>query len=1172
MLAGEYEENQAANHYNQGVSCHEQGDIDSAIIEYKESIKWNSGLYQSYYNLGIIYASRKNYSDAKLMFKKVTELEPYSYDAHYNLGIMYAETKDIESAVYELEKATFLKPDSEQAHLALGSVYAQNNQELKAISEFRKAYSINPHNAEVKEILDSYDKQTYKKTSSSSTKNTDDLSGWVWPLILIAIFGWKFITKIFHYLVEMSKKILRQIRDPLNRSNRLILKAKKMRELRNFRKAQLFSGKALVILTSPESLAIDKHAKRNSVAGHSEVYKLQISTCYIYAKSAYLSKNISIGEILGEVQKVVSWDYSLSYLLGELFYLKNDFKKSLDCFTKLANTNNDMLVNLWLGILNYKVSNYEQGLKALEGVDFPIQRSDIKEEYLLDDHRELSIYCLQYKGLCCYALKYWNKAISCFELIEKEYSIDVELKHYLSQAYFNTKNYPEALRTINECLETEPSNLDLLIERAKIYKHIGKLEDAEEIIKSALTIASDNHKVYYELAVICSLRNNFNDALVCFNKSIQLHSDNFAAYCKKGILYEKNICYDKAIESYLLAIKADEQNPLPNTRIGISYCKQGKYRKALPYFEKALDLGDNTNQALYFSGLAYVNTNNLNAGLAKWLNLSKNNKSDTVLYKDVVKLKDLIINREKYLYGELKQEIGRENWYKSYRILDEIKNSTTNRNTVLNCMSYVRNRLLPELLRHNKRAELSDILKSGLKDNPTNYSLLHNISVLYYWWTNDSEQNNFKSIYEYKLWENLIGYWTTIVNNDEFWNKWAKRKIWIKKNDDLDLHKIGKNLMSNLETKVLSSIERSRQQNDKDSLTMYKDSLKKIHTEMKFVSYYKELKNILSLDISAIPDMYSETLIRDLGIQNYIIELTDLAIQKEPCNEKIRKIKYYLSPFRYIALLVEDENFEAAIKEIEALPPNCKNNNIVCDLMNLSKLKLGATYLQNDNIINHILKTEKIWRECNVADNGISIYVIETAAINAMTKYKSENKNETAICAGELALKFIPNNLEIKILLSILLNDRGVEKWNSGLTDFSDNSGISDLKRALEYNPNYLKAKRNLSIIYNLIGWKHIAQKETNDNVKDMFEKSLELDKDNEDAKKGIATYYNNLGIICANANKNQDATNCFLWALHYNPMDKTILRNLKAVDNVKYQEHVDWLKKCGIDNEEENA
>ena len=1218
-IAGDYEDNQAIDHYNQGVTYHKQGRIDVAVTEYKQAIAYNPNLSEAHYNLGLIYADKKDYTDAKIMFKRVTELEPYKYEAQYNLGIMYSETGATESAILAFERAVSLSPDNEDARLALGAIYAKNNQDTKAIAELRQAYRINPYNADVKKVLDEYDSQSqrtatnyYRRSSStSSTKSSDSPWSWLWILVWVGIFAWKGILKlllaIFSRIAYELKQVWGRFKNPFNRARRLLLNAEKKKEAGDFKKAQSLSGEALKLLTSPEVVLRSKHIKDSVV--NKLFYDLQIWACHLYAKSAYLGKNVNIEDILDKFKKVVTWDHSLLYLLGELTYAKNDFRKSFEYFSKrAASDKNNALVNLWLGILNYKLKNFKESFPLFESVNFPIQKKDIKERCLFDDPNTLSSDYLKFKGLSAYACQKWSCVIECFELLKKDYTIDNDLKFYLSRAYLKAGNYSEALRVINECINLEPNDPDLLIERAKIYKLSDRLQDADSDLKKALSISSEDHRVYFELALICSLQNKPNDALVCLGKAIQIKPDDFRSHYNKGMLYEKGNIYDKAIDSYLSAVKIDENNPFPNTRIGISYCKQGKYTDALPYFEKAIALGDNSNQALYFSGLAYANTENYSKGVSKWVELSENIKSDPTgstryiiarvdkngrrldsrvasvpktsganlsigpLSEDIAKLKDLSVNREKYLFRELEQETKKQNWHKAYSLLNDIKRTATDRSVVFNIVSYVRNRLFPDFLHSNKRSELSGMLKNGLRENPTNYNLLHNISVLYYWWTINAEQNNSKDIQDYKLWDNLIGYWTAIVNNDEFWEKWAKRKPWIKNKDDLDLSKIRNNLMSHLETRILSSSEKDRQQNDDASLAKHGSNLKKLHIEKKFVTYYKELKSILSNDVAAIPDMYSETLIRDLDMQNYIIELSDLAIQKDPHNEKINRIKYYLSPYRYIAILVEDENYEHAIKELEALPSNCKNDSIVCGLMNISKLKLGASYLQNDNITNHMARTEKLWNECQIMNNELSNSIIESAALGAMKKFKAEGKIDIGICAGELALKFDRDCNDVKGFLSILFNDRGVSKWNSGLTDFSVNGGIYDMEKALEFNSDNVRAKKNLSIMYSLLGWKHIRQKDrNNDSIPEMFNKALELDKDNEDAKKGFSIYWNDLGIAYGNTDDKETVTKCFILALQYAPLEKTIIGNLRRVNYSKYQEHVNALKEYGIDIEKED-
>ena len=482
--AGEDDEYLATEHYNQGVTYHKQGYIDSAISEYKEAISLNSGLSEAYYNLGIIYAEKKEYAEATTMFKRVTEIKPYNYGAHYNLGIMYSESEAPDNAIYELERAVSLDENKEQAHLALGSLYAKNKQDSKAISEFRKAYAINPANYKVKEVIDSYDHPRYVQTAPVQT-SSDSSYGWIWLLILAAIFGWKFILAMFNRTRCLLKSVWDKFKNPINRAKRFILNAKKFKDAKEYNKAQALAGEALDILTSPDAMLLNRHYKSGSISNPSEMHELQISACYLYAKTAYLSKVVAVDDILSKLKKVVSWDFSILYLLGELAYAQNDFRKSIDYFSKLAASGKNEMVNLWLGILNYKLSNFSESLLLLKSVNFPIQKSSIKDEYLCNDIKELSIGYLKFKGLGFYACKKWGGVIECFELMKKEYAIDADLKFYLARSYLNLSNYAEALKIIDECIALEPNDSDLLIERSRIYRRMNNLGKAGQDIHRA---------------------------------------------------------------------------------------------------------------------------------------------------------------------------------------------------------------------------------------------------------------------------------------------------------------------------------------------------------------------------------------------------------------------------------------------------------------------------------------------------------------------------------------------------------------------------------------------------------------------------------------------------------------------------------------------------------------
>ena len=104
---------------------------------------------------------------------------------------------------------------------------------------------------------------------------------------------------------------------------------------------------------------------------------------------------------------------------------------------------------------------------------------------------------------------------------------------------------------------------------------------------------------------------------------------------------------------------------------------------------------------------------------------------------------------------------------------------------------------------------------------------------------------------------------------------------------------------------------------------------------------------------------------------------------------------------------------------------------------------------------------------------------------------------------------------ELLSLLSIVLNFRGVNRWNASQA----NDGVKDLERSVKFNPENMVAKSNLAIMYNL------------------------------------------LGIRCADSDEFSRAADYFISSLKLVPDDKTVLNNLKKANSEKHREYLAYLQ-----------
>ena len=101
--------------YNKGVSLQEQGYLDSCIIPYSTSFRYDSSMTLSAFNLGWVYNQKQEYSKSILKFKRVLKLEPNNVSALYMNAVNYEVLGEKEKAIDHLKKALRINPEYKEA-------------------------------------------------------------------------------------------------------------------------------------------------------------------------------------------------------------------------------------------------------------------------------------------------------------------------------------------------------------------------------------------------------------------------------------------------------------------------------------------------------------------------------------------------------------------------------------------------------------------------------------------------------------------------------------------------------------------------------------------------------------------------------------------------------------------------------------------------------------------------------------------------------------------------------------------------------------------------------------------------------------------------------------------------------------------------------------------------
>ncbi len=143
----------AATHYNFGITLEELGRLDGALASYKQAVALKPDYAEAHNNLGNTLKELGRLDEAEASYKKAIALEPDFAKAHNNLGIMLKKLNRLDEAVASYKQAIVLKPDYTEAHYNLGITFEELGRLDEALTSYKQAIAFKPDSAEAHRAL-----------------------------------------------------------------------------------------------------------------------------------------------------------------------------------------------------------------------------------------------------------------------------------------------------------------------------------------------------------------------------------------------------------------------------------------------------------------------------------------------------------------------------------------------------------------------------------------------------------------------------------------------------------------------------------------------------------------------------------------------------------------------------------------------------------------------------------------------------------------------------------------------------------------------------------------------------------------------------------------------------------------------------------------------------------
>ena len=169
---------------------------------------------------------------------------------------------------------------------------------------------------------------------------------------------------------------------------------------------------------------------------------------------------------------------------------------------------------------------------------------------------------------------------------------------------YTQAEHQEALNQASQLLKRFANSVILHNIIGAANKGLGRLDDAIEAYKKAISLKPDYADVYNNMGIALKDQSKLDEAIEAYNKAISLKPDYAEAYCNVGNALKDQGKLENAIEAYTKAISLKPDYAEAYNNIGIALQDQGKLEHAIEAYTKAITTKPNYAEAYYNMGNA----------------------------------------------------------------------------------------------------------------------------------------------------------------------------------------------------------------------------------------------------------------------------------------------------------------------------------------------------------------------------------------------------------------------------------------------------------------------------------------------------------------------------------------------------------------------------------------
>ncbi len=193
-------------------------------------------------------------------------------------------------------------------------------------------------------------------------------------------------------------------------------------------------------------------------------------------------------------------------------------------------------------------------------------------------------------------------------------SLNPELYYQRAQFWLEHKDAGKAIEDANHAIRLKPGNSKYYVAQADAYLVMGKAKLCREALQKAIDLNSEETEAYLKMAELNLYFRDYTQVFMYVQKALDVDPNIAKAHFIRGFAFKERGDTVGAIKSYQKSIDLNQNYYEAYIQLGMLYSVK-KNKLALDYLNNALRIKPSSAEALYFEGMYYQETDDLNKAL-----------------------------------------------------------------------------------------------------------------------------------------------------------------------------------------------------------------------------------------------------------------------------------------------------------------------------------------------------------------------------------------------------------------------------------------------------------------------------------------------------------------------------------------------------------------------------